>query len=429
MHGAIAVVRKRLASVRWASVGRIAVILLGLLLIPGRMAWMNWHTHDRSRNWAAWETAYNMLQTCDRDGILITAGDNDTFPLWFLQDVEGIRRDVRVVNLSLANTNWYVQQLKDRPYYAEAKAVPLSLGDGVIAAAQPAAWETQVISLPVPPETYSAFGITDTALTNKGSIEWKMRNTVNYGSTPALRFQDVVVLDLVKTNQWKRPIYFSVTCPPDCRIGLDEYVRMCGLAFRLTPTKSSRLDLGVDEQALAAQLMNEPPRISRGPQRGFKQSTVSDTTVYLDDNELRPLFGVRLAYRSLASYYLMRQDLQKAVAVVDRLQRVLPPSRMLPTIEENVDFASLYLRAGDTARFAMHGTRAEQQFAGMSPEALSRNPSVYGAMLELYNMQRSHVKSLNLLQNLERVFPGDPGIKSRIEAVQQLMKREEVEHP
>jgi hypothetical protein len=428
VYGIVGRVRERLASATWVHAASAAILLLALFFIPVRMAWTNWHTHDRSRNWTAWETAYNMLQTCDRDGILITAGDNDTFPLWFLQDVEGIRRDVRVVNLSLANTNWYVQQLKEKPYYEEAKAVPLSMSDRIIAAAQAVAWNPQVVSLPVPPEAFATEGITDTTVIHKGSMEWRMPNTLDYGPTKAIRFQDAVVLDIIRTNRWKRPIYFAITCPPDCRIGLDEYLRICGLGYRLTPTKSSARDLGVDEPALAAQVMADPQEISAGPQRGFKQGTVPDTTVYLDENEIRPLYGLRIAFRALGSYYMgVTRDPQKAAAVAERMLQVIPPPRFAPTLDENGELASVFLQAGQPEKAALYGGRAEAQFAAMTPSMLASNPSAFRVMLDLYAIEHRYAKALELLQNLQRMYPGDPSIASRIQQVQQMMQSGQIQ--
>ena len=121
------------------------VVVLLLLVVPINMLAFNYHSHDRSRNYVAWDYSYNILQSCEPDGIVFTNGDNDTFPLWYLQEVEGIRKDVRVICLSLLNTQWYIKQLRDQ----EPK-VPMNLSDRAIEKLFPIGWETSQVGVSVP---------------------------------------------------------------------------------------------------------------------------------------------------------------------------------------------------------------------------------------------------------------------------------------
>src|SRR5438046_10591830 len=115
------------------------VVFLSFVFIPISMIRMNYHENDRSGNYVAWDYSYNLLQGLDKDAILFTNGDNDTFPLWYLQAVEGIRTDVRIVNLSLVNTNWYIKEMKNSTPYGSLK-VPISYTDTQIDQLQPVQW-------------------------------------------------------------------------------------------------------------------------------------------------------------------------------------------------------------------------------------------------------------------------------------------------
>ncbi|MDX2261502.1 MAG: DUF2723 domain-containing protein [Gemmatimonadales bacterium] len=204
--------------------------VLALALIP---LLGNRVTASRAGETAAHDFAVDLLESVEPYGILITAGDNDTFPLWFAQEVEGVRRDVTLVNLSLANTDWHLRQVRRReiPDFDLAASVPLWGSDSAGGAGR--AW-----AKPAPP----VFGFTEQELDQLPEVSRVQPNagmqfdslTVRFGQDYLLR-QDLAVLALIKQNLGVRPIYFSWSCGayPDQTFGLTEYLVTQGLVRRL----------------------------------------------------------------------------------------------------------------------------------------------------------------------------------------------------
>ncbi|NTU57307.1 MAG: DUF2723 domain-containing protein [Chlorobiaceae bacterium] len=223
----------------WVAIG---VVAAGLFLIDGRMLLANYRTHDRSGNYVPWDWAWNILQSCEKDAILFTNGDNDTFPLWYLQEVERIRTDVRVVNLSLANTGWYLLQLKHESPRG-AKPISFTMSDADLAG---------VTYMPVDSiDVAVSAGIEQRKLLQDArrsgvslpsspsdSLRWRLRPGITYKGDTYLRPQDIAVFEIVAANYGQRPIYFALTVDPEGMIGLDKQLRLDGLVYKVVPLTS-----------------------------------------------------------------------------------------------------------------------------------------------------------------------------------------------
>jgi tetratricopeptide (TPR) repeat protein len=165
----------------------IGVLCVALSILP---AHHNWLTHDRSRYYFAQDYARNMLASLEPDAIIFTGGDNDTYPLWFVQNVEHYRTDVRVIVLTLLNTTWYVKQLRD-----EAPNVPITLVDAEIESLRPIALKG-------------------------GGVAYN---------------DDLMVQHIIRATDWKRPIYFATSVAPAKWIPYEQNLETRGLVMRLVP--------------------------------------------------------------------------------------------------------------------------------------------------------------------------------------------------
>ncbi len=264
----------------------IVIATIGLLL-PAGIAAKLYHIQDRTDDYIAYDYAYNILQSCEPNGLLFTNGDNDTFPLWFLQEVEGLRRDVRVVNLSLLNTGWYIKQLRDRE-----PVITIDLTDNYI---DSVLTDTQYVDLirrlweePTTPREFKEMELDVTVAAPPGH--------------QLLRVQDIMVIGIVYWNQWQRPIHFALTVAGQNRAGLEPYLRMEGMTLRLVKEK----DLGPDGERLEHNLFNV-----------YKFRSIKDPAVYKDENSERLLGNYRACVMQLAEYYNMQDQSTKIEPLLD----------------------------------------------------------------------------------------------------------------
>ena len=343
-------------------------VVLQIIFIPTVMARANYHSHDRSGNFVAWDYSYNLLQSCGPNGIIFTNGDNDTFPLWYLQEVEKLRTDVAVVNLSLLNTPWYIKQWRDkRP--KETKFIDLSDKqiDKLTSTLQQ--WETRKVQVPVYNDPKN----------EKGFIEWEMKPTY---AGQALRVQDMMIMKIINDAAWNVPIYFAVTVSQQNRIGLDQYLDMQGLTFQLKSHKTKPVDTAkmyenlmtrIGPESWSTNFLNDEfyayedkgaskniekdsqyLKWSKEYQPGYMFRNLGNEKIFYNKQTMRLLQNYRSAYMQLAVTYYMeyqRKDNKdkivhelrlkelknKIIQVLDRMEQNIP-AHVIPIQSEDLHY-------------------------------------------------------------------------------------------
>ena len=346
-------------------------VLLSLVAVPALMASQNWDDHDRSGRYTATAIAKNYLQSVAPNGILFTNGDNDTFPLWYAQEVEGVRTDVRVCNLMLFNTDWYIDQMKKQAY--ESAPLPLTLPiekyyDGV----NNQIFIYERINEPIEVRKVIEFIASDDAGTRLTMQNGEQRDyiptrtiripvdrekVIKSGTVKpedadlivpyidvtltgnAILKSQMMVLDMIAHNDWERPVYYA-TGYHDDTFGLEEYFQLEGSAYRLVPIKShnnSWLDYGrIDTDILYDHLIKR-----------FDWGNAKDPDVYLDYYHVRTFTVVRARhnYARLSKALSEEGDTVRALEVLDFVMEELPLTQ-LPWDMFMPDIIEAYLLAG-----------------------------------------------------------------------------------
>ncbi|MEO0471179.1 MAG: hypothetical protein AAF206_16240 [Bacteroidota bacterium] len=288
-----------------------AYIVGGLtLLIPIQMAAQNWTDHSRAGRYVAPDSAYNLLQSVAKNGILFTNGDNDTFPLWYIQEVEGVRTDVRVLCLSYVNTDWYIDQMYKQ--MNESPALPLSLKrEQYVGQAKQSlgTGQRKTISMSLPVDRNKL--LTDGIISEKDlpSLQAPMKWEVptRGGGNTYLELKDVLILNLLENvakGGWERPVYFANTVSPGSFLGLSNYLRLEGLAYRVLPVKRAK----VNDPYARADGYIDIERMDSALTSVFRYRNLAEEGVYYDENIQRMLGNYYNIFYRLSDAYLRRAD-------------------------------------------------------------------------------------------------------------------------
>ncbi|HTP13257.1 MAG TPA: DUF2723 domain-containing protein [Bacteroidota bacterium] len=417
--GVVDLLKEKLAWVAARPAVTYGVLALGFVLVPATMLRVNFKEADRSGNYVAWDYSYNLLQSCEPDAILFTNGDNDTFPLWYLQDVEGIRRDVRIVNLSLVNTSWYIKQLKhERPY--GAREVPISLQDAQIDKIQPIAFEPRTMELPTSPDVVKRFvpestpAVMETSVVRSGVLRWTMPNTMVAGNVKAIRAQDIMVYDIIRSSNWERPIYFAMTVGDDGKIGLREYMQLRGIAYKLVPQHQSQYGVGLNEAATTAGLMTDIKEALKTPSPGFRWRGLQDSTTYFDEDVRRLMSNYRGAFVSLALYCsgVLNQP-ARATEILNRMEKLLP-HRILPMDPRlKFDLAHFYSSGRDSATSRAYTTELIRELEPVVAKRQKERINYYSnyiMLLHCYLSMNMIDKATDLVTLVKGVYAGEQGL-------------------
>ena len=252
---------------------QFALLACVALVLPAGVGANLYEIHDRTDNRIAYDYAYNILMSCEQNSLLFTNGDNDTFPLWFLQEVEALRQDVRIVNLSLLNTNWYIKQLRDREPKVDIRLTDTFI-DSILTDTEDRDLYKRYWDEPRVPKEFEEMGL-----------------DVEVSAPPGgqlLRVQDIMLIGIINWNDWKKPINIAITVATSNRIGLDPYLRMDGMTLRLMPEKISQAD---------------PTLLAKNLREVYKFRGIVDPEIHKDDNTARLLGNYNAVVLHLAGIY------------------------------------------------------------------------------------------------------------------------------
>ncbi|HEX8040148.1 MAG TPA: DUF2723 domain-containing protein, partial [Chryseosolibacter sp.] len=342
-----------------------AFSVLVSISVPMWMLFQNFDDHDRSGRTFQVDNARNVLNSCAPNSVLFTGGDNDTFPLWYLQEVEGVRTDVRVMVLSYMNTDWYINQLRKTYYDSGAFKLTLDESDYRQYGANDVLYVDESIKTAIDLRQYIALlaaghpgltrhssngeiyhilpsralslnvgipeGVSNAPLTDEGADQMVFTVPGSYLGKNAL-----AILDLVASNEWKRPVHFNFSSMSTLGLDLGPYLVQEGPVYRLTPERHPGKEIAVDTKLSWENLVEKAD-----------YSNLQDPNVLFnyEDYQARIIVPLRQSFNSLARTCLEQGDREMAEKVLKAAMENLYPAH-LPAAYTNLEAAEILLAAG-----------------------------------------------------------------------------------
>ncbi|MBQ9471259.1 MAG: DUF2723 domain-containing protein [Bacteroidales bacterium] len=414
------------------------------MAVPAIMAAQNWDDHDRSHSYLPADFGYNMLIGCKPNAVLFTYGDNDTFPLWYNQEVEGVRTDVRVANLSYLHGDWYIAQMQrkahqsdplplqatfDKYYNSKRDAVlvydklpePISLPQAIDfwlsdnpATELPSPFEPNARVNYIPssnlflPVDSAQVASSQTLPPHRMSqmldtMRWKL-------SKRMLTKQGQVIYDLLANNHWQRPIYFGTTVASETYHGLDRFFELEGMMHRVVPvqTKHNRGVGAVNADQMYTNIMEK-----------YRFRGLNHPRMYIDETKSRTVASYRSMFARLAHALIDQGENIRAVEVLDRCLELMPPE-VAPLNYLALSLVEAYYRAGHEERATQMSTTMAQQasdelrylLTAISPAQrswLSNDARISMAILQnLWQFAQQHHNAAHaqqLSQTIELYYP------------------------
>ena len=371
--GVIAIL-KMLPSKYKTTVGALGVTGLCLILVPGIMAKEGWTDHDRSGKTACKDIAVNYLESCAPNAVVVTFGDNDTFSLWYAQDVENIRTDVRVLNNMLASGDWYIHQMMKKAYKSDALKFTLrpdqynkGVNDAVLIDEQSDSTRLELkdaIDFIASDNPKSKVQVTDGSWvpflpTKKFKMTVDRAAVIRNGIVPADRVNDIVpviewdlktnyitkndlmLLDFLATNAWSRPLYIASPGSLANVLDINKYFHLEGTLYRFMPVppkKGMEAIGGVNVDRTWDIMMNKS-----------KYGNLNNPKVTVDRESFRNIYYERFSFAHLGYSLLVENKPDSAVRVADRCQEVFPPNKCGYDYFQ-LQFLEIYFRAGSNEK-------------------------------------------------------------------------------